>query len=64
MVLLIEATLIRAQQAGEIKNKINPKEMAEFILFSWEGALLAMKASKEIKTLNNFDRMIFGQLLK
>jgi len=57
-------SLEAARQAGEIDPATDPREMADFLLNSWEGALLRMKAQKDVKPLETFCRMVFDGLLK
>ncbi len=52
-----------AQRLGEIDESLNLEETANFILNSWEGALLRMKAEKSIEPLVIFDTMIFERVL-
>lgn len=60
----IKRCLEAARENGEIDPDLDPDETADFILNSWEGALLRMKAQGEIKPLKIFDKMIFDGLLK
>lgn len=53
-----------ARQRGEIDPTTDPLETADFLLNSWEGALLRMKAHKDVKALEIFCRTIFGRVLK
>ena len=53
-----------ARQCGEIEPAIDQYDTADFILNSWEGALLPMKAQKDVHPLTLFYLMIFGGLLK
>jgi TetR/AcrR family transcriptional repressor of nem operon len=55
--------LEQAAQKGEISRTLDIEETAEFILYSWEGALLQMKVSKSTKPHEVFDRMIFERFL-
>lgn len=60
----IEAFLIAAQEVGELDDGMDTRECAEFILDSWEGALLRMKAQGTVEPLARFERMIFKLLGK
>lgn len=60
----IKGCLEAARECGEIDSVMDPDETADFILNSWEGALLRMKAQGDIRPLKIFDKMIFGGLLK
>lgn len=42
----IEVLLLEAQASGSLAADRNPRQLAEFLLNSWEGALMRMKASK------------------
>jgi len=53
-----------AQKSGEIDASLDPYETADFILNSWEGALLRMKVERSIDPLIGFEKMIFGKVLK
>jgi TetR/AcrR family transcriptional repressor of nem operon len=55
--------LKQAAQEGEIPKALEPEAAAEFILNSWEGALLQMKVSKSTKPHQVFDQMIFERFL-
>lgn len=60
----IKRCLEAAQAAGEIDPDTDCDDTADFILNSWEGALLRMKAQGDVKPLKIFDRMVFEGLLK
>lgn len=53
-----------AQERNDLEPTIDPYEIADFILNSWEGALLRMKAKNSIEPLITFDKMVFGMLLR
>ena len=53
-----------ARENGEMNQSIDPDEAADFILSSWQGALLQMKVAQSTAPFEVFDRMIFGRLLK
>jgi len=61
---MIEDCLKEVYEQRETSEKVNVKELAEFILNSWEGAVLAMKADKSVEALRVFDKMIFDSLLR
>jgi len=56
--------LEQAQKQGETKLPLDPEETADFILNSWEGALLRMKAEGNTEPLLLFEKMVFDRLLK
>jgi TetR/AcrR family transcriptional regulator, transcriptional repressor for nem operon len=56
--------LEQARRGGELPDSIEPEETANFILSSWQGALVQMKVSKTTIPHEVFDRMIFERLLR
>ena len=63
MAIGIGRCLELAQQAGEINQSMNPYETADFLLNSWQGALLRMKAERNSDPLLLFEKMVFQRLL-
>ena len=59
----LAASLKQAQTLGEIPESIDVEDAANFIISSWEGALMQMKVSKSTVPHEVFDRMIFERLL-
>jgi TetR/AcrR family transcriptional repressor of nem operon len=49
-----EKCVLEAQKINEIKSDKSASDIADFILNSWEGALLRMKSSKSTKPLDLF----------
>jgi TetR/AcrR family transcriptional repressor of nem operon len=64
MVSPVEKLLKEAQKRDELSRTIVTREMADFIINSWEGAILRMKVQKNPDALRLFDKMIFDGLLK
>jgi TetR/AcrR family transcriptional repressor of nem operon len=64
MVSPVERLLKEAQTRKELSKKMDTREMANFIINSWEGAILRMKVQKNPDALRLFDRMMFDSLLK
>ena len=60
----IAKCLEAARGEGEIEPSLEVDETADFILNSWEGALLRMKAEGNIQPLILFEKMIFDRILK
>jgi len=59
------ASCIAAAQArGEVDSKFNAAELAEFLLASWEGAILRMKVERGPAALKRFKRIVFETVLK
>jgi TetR/AcrR family transcriptional repressor of nem operon len=57
-------TLVLAQEAGEIPEDLDIRDTARFIVSSWHGALIHMKAAKSSEPLENHIRFIFDHVLK
>jgi TetR/AcrR family transcriptional regulator, transcriptional repressor for nem operon len=58
------ACIAEGQGAGEIAATFEPEEMAEFLLASWEGAILRMKVERSAEPLERFKRIVFSTVLK
>ena len=52
-----------AQSSEEISQSIDIKSSASFILNSWEGAMVRMKAEKSSRPLEILEEIIFGKVL-
>jgi len=53
-----------AQEAGEIAERVNPHELAEFWLNSWQGAILRAKTARSTEPLRTFLDTMFGYVLR
>ena len=60
---LFEACIAEAQEAGAIASRQPASLLAQFLLNSWEGALLRMRAEKSDVPLREFTEVVFGSLL-
>jgi len=49
-----------AQAAGEINDRFAPADLAEFLLASWEGAILRMKVERSAAPLERFKAIAFA----
>jgi TetR/AcrR family transcriptional repressor of nem operon len=58
-----EECLSEAQARGDIDDQLSPALLARFILNSWEGALLRMRAENSDAALIEFRQIVFGKLL-
>jgi TetR/AcrR family transcriptional repressor of nem operon len=56
--------IAEAQAAGEIDSKFNPIDLAEFLLASWEGAILRMKVDGKPAALQRFKNIVFETVFK
>ena len=58
------ACISEAQAAGEIDSKFEPTDLAEFLLASWEGAILRMKVEGRPTALERFKNIVFETVFK
>jgi TetR/AcrR family transcriptional regulator, transcriptional repressor for nem operon len=58
------ACIAEAQAAGEIAATFAPHDLAEFLLASWEGAILRMKVERGPEPLERFKRIAFATVFK
>ena len=60
---LLETCIAEAQKQGEIGDQFPASLLAKFLLNSWEGALLRMRAEKSDIPLLDFKEIVFKKLL-
>jgi TetR/AcrR family transcriptional repressor of nem operon len=58
------ACIAEAQAAGEIASTFDAAELAEFLLASWEGAILRMKVERSPAALERFKKIAFETVFK
>jgi TetR/AcrR family transcriptional regulator, transcriptional repressor for nem operon len=58
------ACIAEGQAAGEIAGTFAPEDLAEFLLSSWEGAILRMKVERNAEPLERFKRIVFATVFK
>ena len=58
------ACIAEAQAAGEIESKFDATELAEFLLASWQGAILRMKVERGPAALERFKTIAFETVFK
>lgn len=58
------ACIAEGQAAGELADTFAPDELAEFLLSSWEGAILRMKVARNAEPLERFKRIAFATVFK
>lgn len=56
--------IAEGQAAGEIDPTFSPDELAEFLLASWEGAILRMKVDRSSSALERFKTIAFHTVFK
>ena len=59
----IENCIAEAQTLDQIDKGVSPRDLAVFVLNSWEGALLKMKTEKSIEPLKKFYTIVFERVL-
>jgi TetR/AcrR family transcriptional repressor of nem operon len=58
------ACIAEAQRAGEIEATFDPMDLAEFLLASWEGAILRMRVERGPAALDRFKNIVFQTVFK
>jgi TetR/AcrR family transcriptional repressor of nem operon len=58
------ACIAEGQATGEIAGTFAPNDLAEFLLSSWEGAILRMKVERNAEPLERFKRIVFATMFK
>jgi TetR/AcrR family transcriptional regulator, transcriptional repressor for nem operon len=56
--------IAEAQAIGEMDSNFDPTDLAEFLLASWEGAILRMKVERGPAALERFRKIIFQTVFK
>jgi TetR/AcrR family transcriptional regulator, transcriptional repressor for nem operon len=56
--------IAEAQTIGEIDATFDPMDLAEFLLASWEGAILRMKVERGPAALDRFKNIVFQTVFK
>jgi TetR/AcrR family transcriptional regulator, transcriptional repressor for nem operon len=56
--------IAEGQAIGEVETTFAPEELAEFLLSSWEGAILRMKVERSAEPLERFKHIIFATVFK
>jgi len=64
MVEIYAALLAEAQKTGELSVDLDVRDAADFIVSSWQGALLRMKIQKGSEPLENHRKFIFSCVLR
>jgi TetR/AcrR family transcriptional repressor of nem operon len=57
------ACIAQAQAAGELDTDFKPLDLADFLISSWEGAILRMKVERSAAPLERFKRIAFRTFL-
>jgi TetR/AcrR family transcriptional regulator, transcriptional repressor for nem operon len=58
------ACIAEGQAAGEIDTTFVAEDLAEFLLSSWEGAILRLKVTRNTEPLERFKRIAFATVFK
>ena len=58
------ACIAEAQASGELAGTFDPTDLAEFLLASWQGAMLRMKVERGPAPLERFKTIVFDTVFK
>jgi TetR/AcrR family transcriptional repressor of nem operon len=58
------ACIAEGQATGEIAASFAPEDLADFLLSSWEGAILRMKVERNAEPLERFKHIVFATVFK
>jgi len=58
------ACIAEAQASGEIASDFAPEELADFLLMSWQGAILRSKVERNGAALERFMKIVFQTVFK
>jgi len=61
---LFASCIAAAQWAGEIDSEFDAEDLAEFLLTSWQGAILRMKVERTPAALERFKTIVFETVFK
>jgi TetR/AcrR family transcriptional regulator, transcriptional repressor for nem operon len=61
---MFASCIAAAQSAGEIDGQFDAIDLAEFLLASWEGAILRMKVERSPAALERFKAIVFKTVFK
>ena len=61
---MFASCIAAAQSAGEIDSQFDAADLAEFLLASWEGAILRMKVERSPAALERFKTILFATVFK
>lgn len=55
--------LVEARDNGQLDRSVNCEDMADFLINSWQGALMRMKVAKSPRSLDIFTSTVFEKLV-
>ena len=61
---VFEKCISEGQQKGQIASQLPAASLADFVLNSWEGALLRMRVEKSDAPLMEFKAIVFGKIFR
>jgi TetR/AcrR family transcriptional repressor of nem operon len=61
---LFASCIAAAQSAGEVNSQFDATDLAEFLLASWEGAILRMKVERSPAALERFKAVMFATVFR
>ena len=63
IIRIISQVLTNAKDNDEISDEIDCDSFAQFIFYSFEGAIMQMKITKNRNSINNFNKYVFDTML-
>jgi TetR/AcrR family transcriptional repressor of nem operon len=61
---MFASCIAAAQSAGEVDSQFDADDLAEFLLASWEGAILRMKVERNPAALERFKTIVFDTVFR
>src|SRR5947208_12019698 len=61
---LFASCIVAAQEASEISSDFDAEDLAEFMLTSWQGAILRMKVERSPAALERFKTIMFATVFR
>ena len=61
---LFASCIAAAQEAGEVSSDFDAEDLAEFMLTSWQGAILRMKVERSPAALKRFKTVMFATVFR
>jgi len=61
---LFASCIAAAQEAGEVSSDFDAEDLAEFMLTSWQGAILRMKVERSPAALERFKTVMFATVFR
>ena len=63
-ILAVSTCIAAAQGVGEVDSDFDAEDLAEFLLTSWQGAILRMKVERSPAALDRFKTIMFATVFR